>query len=508
MSKPSRRPTREARKEHKQKRREAQRQLRAAQAQRGVVPPRAASVSNRLCPYSTEAEEQAGREDAVAGQLGVFRALLPKLLKDLGKIPDPRQPKKVKHKLTVVLLYGLLSFVLQMASRREANRELSHPAFLATLQQLFPELESLPHADTLNRLLSELDVAHLEQAHVALLQRLIRNKKFRRYLIAQCYPIAIDGTQKLVRSGPWWAEEWLERRRETAEGESVQQYVYVLEANLVLHNGVTLPLLSEFLSYGEGDPDDHKQDCELKAFYRLAARLKAYFPRLPIVVLLDGLYPNGPLMALARQYQWQFMIVLPAKCLPSVWEEVEALKPRLPHHRKHQHWRGRQQQFWWVNDITYSYEGDRKSLLVHVVGCEETWQEVDPATGELIDKQTQHVWLSSQRLCHHTVHERCNLGARQRWGIEVSMQVEKRQGYCYEHAFSHHWNAMQGYHYLMRLAHLLNALALATKRVANQVRTLGVQAFLRFVRESCAHRWLQREWIEHFRATPLQLRLE
>ena len=42
MSKPSRRPTREARKEHTQKRREAQRQLRAAQAQGGVVPPRAA----------------------------------------------------------------------------------------------------------------------------------------------------------------------------------------------------------------------------------------------------------------------------------------------------------------------------------------------------------------------------------------------------------------------------------------------------------------------------------
>src|ERR687891_2275040 len=106
MSKPSHRPTRQARKEHKQKRREAQRQLHAAQAQRGVVVPRAASVSNRLCPYSTEAEEQAAREGAVAGQLGVFRALLPKRLKELSKIPDPRQPKKVKHKLTVVLLYG------------------------------------------------------------------------------------------------------------------------------------------------------------------------------------------------------------------------------------------------------------------------------------------------------------------------------------------------------------------------------------------------------------------
>ena len=85
--------------------------------------------------------------------------------------------------------------MLQMTSRREANRALSHPASLAPLQQLFAERASRPHADTLNRLLSERDVAHVERAHVALLQRLIRNKKFRRYLIAQCYPIAIDGTR-------------------------------------------------------------------------------------------------------------------------------------------------------------------------------------------------------------------------------------------------------------------------------------------------------------------------
>lgn len=506
MSKASRRPTREARKQHKQKRDEAQRQLHAAQAQSELVPPRPVSVSNRLCPYSTEAEEQAAREEAVAAQLGVWRPLLPKLLKDLSKIPEPRQPKKTKHRLTVVLLYGLLSFVFQMASRREANRTLSRPAFLATLQALFPELETLPHADTLNRVLCQLDVAQLEQAHVELLRRLIRNKKFRRYLIDHSYPIAIDGTQKLTRDGQWWDEHWLERRRDTAEGESVQQYVYVLEANLVFHNGVTLPLLSEFLSYTEGDPDDHKQDCELKAFYRLAARLKDYFPRLPILLLLDGLYPNGPLMELCRRYHWQFMIVLPTQCLPSVWEEVHALKP---HQAQHRHcWQGREQQFWWVNDITYCYDRGRRSLPVHVVGCEERWQDVDPDSGDLVEHQTQHVWLSSQRVDRHNVHERCNLGARQRWGIETSLQIEKRQGYCYEHAFSYNWNAMKGYHYLMRLAHLLNALALATKRVMRQVRELGVQAFLRWVRESCAHRWLRPAWLEQLRQWPPQLRLE
>ena len=60
----------------------------------------------------------------------------------------------------------------------------------------------------------------------------------------------------------------------------------------------------------------------------------------------------------------------------------------------------------------------------------------------------------------------------------------------------------------MRLAHLFNALAQGTRRVAPQVRTLGVQAFLRFVRETGANRWLRHKWIQQLRATPFQLRLE
>jgi hypothetical protein len=93
----------------------------------------------------------------------------------------------------------------------------------------------------------------LEYAHGALRWRLIRNKKFPRSLIAHGYPIALDGTQKLTRAGPWWGEEGLERRRQTAQGAQVPPYSSVLEANRVFHNGVRLPLLSESLSYAQGD---------------------------------------------------------------------------------------------------------------------------------------------------------------------------------------------------------------------------------------------------------------
>jgi hypothetical protein len=39
-------------------------------------------------------------------------------------------------------------------------------------------------------------------------------------------------------------------------------------------------------------------------------RLKARFPRLPICLLLDGLYAGGPTFQLCQDYNWQYQIVL------------------------------------------------------------------------------------------------------------------------------------------------------------------------------------------------------
>ena len=149
--------------------------------------------------------------------------MLPIWLKQLSTLSDPRQAKKIKHKLAVVLLFGLLCFIFQMSSRQQANAQMSKPCFRETLQSLFPELEFMPHADTLNRVLENLDADALPSAHLALIKRFIRGKKFQSYLIQNCHPISIDGTQKLVRDGQWQEEEWLDRSGATWS----QQYVYI-----------------------------------------------------------------------------------------------------------------------------------------------------------------------------------------------------------------------------------------------------------------------------------------
>ncbi len=522
MSQPSRRPGREAFKEQRKARKQAQRQLRQRQQAQGLSAPVRPSLPNQKCPYQTVEEERQARLDALSQQVKVYRAMLPVLLARLSKMSDPRNPRKIKHKLTVLMLYGILCFAFQMSSRREANREMTRPLFEANLRRLFPDLDELPHNDTLARLLARIEVNEIEQAHLDMIRQLIRNKKFRRYLIGGCFPIAIDGTQKFTRAQCWDAA-CLERKvggkkaKDPHSEPEKQYYVYVLEANLAFQNGMVIPLLSEVLTDLEGEQPKDKQDCEQRAFQRLAQRLKECFSHLPILLLLDGLYPNGPMIELCRQNNWDFMIVLQDTSLSTVWEEIQGRK-QLENKKLEnpkvwsQNWGDRRQRFQWFNDIPYVYadpatQRPRKHQL-HVVICEESWEEIDPQSTAVVQKTSRHVWISGEPLHRSNVHPRCNLGARHRWGIEAGLLVEKCHGYQYEHCFSYDWEAMRGYHYLMRLGHALNVLARYSADLAKYVRDLGVRGLIDFVRGTIANPWLKVEELQQIATAPCHIRLE
>ncbi len=488
--------------------RQARMNLRDQQRAQGLKPPVKPTIANHLSQCKSPQEEQQAREEAVVEKVAIIRAQLPTLLARLAQIPDPRCAKKTKHLLTSLMLYGILCFVLQIASRRQANREVSRPTFKDNLMRLFPELASLAHHDTLMRLLDRIDVEQIQEAHIELVRRLIRKRKFQQLLIEGHYPIAIDGTQKFAGS-TLWDEQYLQRQVGDEKHRRQQYYLGVLEAVLAFGNGMRIPLMSEFLDYGKGDSERDKQDCETRAFYRLAKRLHEAFPRLPIMVLLDGMYPTGPTMQLCKQLGWQFMIVLQDDSLPQVWEEYRGLKKLLEPKDRHQmNWGGRRQTFHWTNRIEYDYQekGNPRRLTVHLVVCEERWQQIDPATEHEVTNSSHHAWLSSRALSQENVHRRCNLAARYRWAIEEEILIEKRCGYHYQHCFSYSWSAMKGYHYLMRIAHLLNVLVQYSSQFAKLVGELGAQGMIGFIRQTLSGPWLDHEQVAQALARPRQLR--
>lgn len=213
-------------------------------------------------------------------------------------------------------------------------------------------------------------------------------------------------------------------------------------------------------------------------------------------------------MKRCRQYKWQYLIVLQDKSLSTVHHEFDAISELEPKNRYIRLWGNRRQSFRWANHIEYCFGSNgKKTEIIHVVECKETWREIQKGGTRIVEKSGLYLWISSKPLDKLNLHERCNLGARLRWTIETGFLVGKHHGYQYEHCFSYDWNAMKGYHYLMQLGHLFNTMARYSERLVKIVKDTGIRGLIRFVRETISSPWLDRAWIKEQLAAPFQLRL-
>lgn len=444
-------------------------------------------LPNRVNQNADAGSELKEREDITDGTFCAMKKMLPDILKDLAKIKDYRR-KNVKHSMALLLAYGVLMFALHYSSRRETNREMTDPVMRENLKALFPELETLPHGDTLYRLLDHIEVEKIEEAQIKQLKRMINNKKFVNYLVDKKYRIAIDGTQKLARKGEYGDEYLL---RHVGTNKEVQSYIYVLEAALVLGNGMVIPFMSEFLTNKDmGKENDSaekkKQDCERKAFRRLAGRIKEAFPRLRIVLMMDSLYAAGPVFRICRDNHWDYMINFKSGSIPTVYKEAGDLMYLTPENVLEIRWGDRKQTYTYINGLDYEYHdtgtGKKNRLKLNVVKCREEWQEVK-ADGRTEKKETTYVWLSSKQITKENVFKRCTLIARYRWQIENNILVEKHQGYGYEHSYALSVNALKGYHYLSKIGHMIMTIVMMSSEVINKVKEVGKRGFISYLKK-------------------------
>lgn len=111
--------------------------------------------------------------------------------------------------------------------------------------------------------------------------------------------------------------------------EAVNYHYDVLEAKVLLDRSLVASIASKFTEDNGEDASGRKnmsgegakQDCERKAFKRVAEKLKKAFPRLPVTILADSLYASGPVMDICRGYDWEFIIRYKAGSIPGIAEE-------------------------------------------------------------------------------------------------------------------------------------------------------------------------------------------
>jgi hypothetical protein len=347
------------------------------------------------------------------------------------------------------LFAGMLLFVCRLGARRQIGHLFRDNGPSATKFEALFQVANCPHGDTLDAAFSRLNPAELQAVVTGLIETLIRRKVlYATRLLDHYYLIAIDGTGVLV-----FTERHCAHCMTRTHNGVTTYYHPLLEAKLVTTTGFALSLMTEFIENPAESPT--KQDCELKAFYRLAERLKQRFPRLPLCLLLDGLFAGGPTFTRCEAYGWQYLITLQDSDLPALHREFEALRPLAPENHLHFTPSGYppvRQEFRWMNDLSY-VDTEQHAHRLSVIDCRET----QPVDGQ--PQTTRFQWVSSFKITAQTVIPLANQGGRLRWKIEnEGFNVQKHGGYALEHAYTQNPTAAKVFYFLLQIAHLLGQL--------------------------------------------------
>lgn len=354
--------------------------------------------------------------------------------------------------MDAIMLGGLSLFLLKEGSRNQLNNDRSEGYFSSHYNQITGK--RLPHMDTVNNVLCALPCEKLDQIRMDLMSRLFEQKWLRDCrLLGKYYLVAVDATG-VVSFDRRHCEHCL--TKQTKNGK-ISYFHYVLEAKLVTEEGYAFSLASEWIENPSGA--FNKQDCERKAFVRLAAKLKKQYPRLPICILADGLYPYENAFKTCEDNGWKFIFVLQDNSLKTVQEELVLTRRSAPAAAFCTSKNG-----WWIED-EYRYQTDidyHGKYTLNWIQCIETRTKKKESKTHIPPppKETSRFeYVTNLIPDRNNVRAICG-GGRLRWKIEnEGFNAQKNNGYELEHKFCRKsYTGLQNYYSLMQIAHAINQL--------------------------------------------------
>lgn len=371
--------------------------------------------------------------------LKVFDHFFGSINEFFNAVEDPRMERSDNYPMCSLLFMGIAMFLTRIKAVRQMKYMMNTEHSRATFKSLF-RVASIPHGSTLNGVFAELDPDQIQLLPTKMVRILLKNKVLdSRKFLGKFVPIALDGTG-VYKFKKRHCEHCL-TKKDSKTGKIKHYYHMVLEAKLVTRDGLALSVMSEFIENPHENPS--KQDCETKAFHRIAEKLKKAFPKMPIILILDGLFAEGPVFQTCKTNQWEFVIVLKDKDLPSVNQEFRNLKALHPGNSKNIEKDGVSQRFRWCNEIDYQDTKKREHKL-SVLQCLEVKN----------GKETKHQWISSVPITSNNAAEFARTG-RSRWVIEnQGFNTQKNLGFDLEHLYTTDPSGMKVYYYLLQIAHI------------------------------------------------------
>ena len=355
----------------------------------------------------------------------------PELIKKFNGLTDLRNQSYVKYQMKVIFIVRLMGLICEMKSMQGMTRELNTEEAIENIARICGlELEEIPHCDTINEVFKKVKVIEIESIRKYMIARMIRGKIIQKYKIRdRYYHIIVDGTG-LATSRRKYNENCLVKNKTDKKGKEYQEYsTYVLEAKLVVGEMV-FSIGSEFVENAKDN--ETKQDCETKAFKRLAEKIKKEYRKLKILISGDALYANKPVLDICKENGWKYIIRFKEGAIPSLYNEFETVVAKENEST--------------IKDYEYGTGLDYQEEKVNII------KYIDSKKG------TEFVYITDLSITNKNIKETINIG-RRRWKIEnEGFNIQKNGTFDIGHLYSKNQVAIKVHYLMIQIAHMIRQL--------------------------------------------------
>lgn len=418
----------------------------------------------------------------------IINQYFPNFYKWLDNLTDTRNQSYVTYDVKICLVVRILALCSGIQSMNGIGNNFNTDQTIKNINTILKEnYVELPHKDTIQLVINELNFKELEKIQTDIIKTLIRSKMLDKYRFKGMFHVVIDGTGLYSTRSDLGQQAITKVYNEGQDNEYTVYSYYVLEAKIICGN-MAFSLATEFVlneTYTDNDGNIirkfDKQDCELKAAYRLLKKIQKRFPKLPIIIGADALYIGKPFLKLCNQYHFEYIIRYKEDSASSIKKNFDELKITNDNYQ-------------YQNDVIYGELENKTFYTVNVISYDE--ENFDNETGEITN--TNFTFITSININNKNKEEIVILG-RQRWKIENKGFKDQKSGVLnISHIYTKDCNGTKNTYLIIQFAHTLlnllnygNILIKGLKETLKKVSSLILDELTKFNKPLNSNRLIQ-----------------
>ena len=373
---------------------------------------------------------------------------VPEILKYIDEIREPR--KRNNYSMRYLIMSEMLMFLSEGKSQRFTETAYRDNKYLENIGKIIKEeLRKIPDAEIYTNVFSKVEKEEIEKFQYKINYQMIRNKIYEGSKILGKYNLVLDAT-RFQKAHYEISEEWL---KETKDGNTTW-YLSMLELKLVANN-MAISLMNEMIKNEDKKKENEteeeiknksieelKQDCELNASKRMLPRFRKIYPRLPVRIIADSLYPSIGLIELCEKENLEYIFVLKDKRIPTLLAEFLTLVSMSEENREIKETKEQIVLTLWENDI--DYKGKKINVIRQITKDKET------------GKYSKWMWITNREITRNNLYKIIYC-AKLRDYIENQGFREQKitSGIDLEHVYSKDIKAIKVIYTIIQITHLI-----------------------------------------------------